>query len=1015
MSRCQSFSATPFGPPISIWRCRVFLILNLIAFLAIAAALTSETFGNETSAQFIRAFNLNGPALVVDGNQWDAGSESDLQSDGNAFENQDVPLLPETDAARAQMIRSSRWGGAFDVAIEKLPVGSFQVCVYVWEDNSPENFSLQLNDITVVDQFSTFGAGHWKRLGPWKTESVDGKVKLTAKGGDANLSGIEIWSGSGTVPDTTKPQFETNPSPDHLSFFENKIRPLLIEKCYECHSSESREPGGSLLLDSRSGIVHGGTEPLLVPGNPDGSLLMKAVSYSDPDLKMPPDAKLSNEQITDLATWIRMRAPDPRTEDTLSALKAKTEIDWDKARDFWSLKPIHFPDLKEINQGLSAPTWPTSPIDTFVLRQLDQIGLTPSSPADKRVWIRRATFDLIGLPPTPAEVDQFLLDESSEAFAKVIDRLLQSSQYGERWGRYWLDVVRYSDTAGDNSDFPVPQMYLYRNWVIDAFNRDLPYDQFVKQQLAGDLLESSSAEERRQQVIATGYIANARRFGSRVDDYPQHLTIEDTLDNLGRTFLGTTINCARCHNHKFDPVTAEDYYALYGIFHSTRYPWPGIELEQKQRDFVSLADPNEVAKVESSRKVQQQTLDEQAKQLKKDRDTAKTVNEQIGTDANSDDKDKAQAEFKLAEEQFKKAEEAAQAFSKQPLPFETLYAVAESKRIENVPLQLKGDPLKPAQLVSRRFLTVLNPMVPSSSKLAAEEKTSGRRELANWIVDRTNPLAARVIANRVWLYHFGRGIVPTANDFGRQGKPPSHPELLDWLAQNLMDSGWSLKSLHRTIMLSQTYRMNSHLSAQALELDPTNEMLSAFPKRRLDAEAMRDTFLMLAGNLDTTQAGPHPFPDSSTWKFTQHNPFKANYDTQRRSVYLMTQRIQRHPYLAIFDGADPSVSTPMRLTSTTPLQALYLMNDEFIHKQATGFASRIIAADDQDAKRIDHAWLLMMGRHPDPDEADRVQKYLHSIQSELKATGTNDQDLELASWQSLSRAMMRMNETVYID
>lgn len=966
------------------------LNLRLLSVVALTVLIAAPVLARQEPASFHRAINLNGPALTIDGHPWESGTADDLETTSKSFENQNVPLKPSTDPSRAEMIRSSRWGQSVELTVTNLPEGRYQVFVYVWEDNASERFSVQLNGKTVLAQFESGTAGKWKRLGPWRTMVKDGSITLGTRGGAANISGIEIWSGFGVVPDPFTSQFVTTPNDEQLAFFESKIRPLLIEHCYECHSSEADEPGGNLLLDSRAGVLRGGlTEPLLVPGDPDNSLLMKVVSHTNPDFKMPPETKLANEQIADLATWIRMKAPDPRVEDTVAALKAKSEIDWDKARDFWSLKPLSNPPLPNV----AATAWPTNPIDYFVLDKLERVGLSPALEASKRTLIRRATFDLIGLPPTPEEVNTFLNDDSANSFATVVDRLLDSPQYGERWGRTWLDVVRYSDTAGDNSDFPVPQMHLYRNWVIDAFNRDLPYDQFVREQLAGDLLGGQTPTEKRERIIATGYIANARRFGSRVDDYPQHLTIEDTLDNLGRTFLATTINCARCHNHKFDPVTAEDYYALYGIFHSTRYPWPGIELEQRQRDFVEMVSPEEVQSIKQSRKLRQQELDAEVKRLAKKRDSA-------------DGKSREELN-----KQHKEAEKAAKSYSKEPLPYETLYAVAESSTIEDVALHIKGDPFKAGPVVARRFLSVLN-----GAELSSEDSSSsGRLQLANWIVDSNNPLTARVIVNRIWLNHFKQGIVPTPNDFGRQGKAPSHPELLDWLAQSFMSYDWSIKSLHRKIMLSSTYRMSSQLSTLAREKDPANELLSAFPRRRLDAEALRDTMLSLGGNLDPTRAGPHPFPPQSQWQFTQHNPFKANYETNRRSIYLMTQRIQRHPYLAIFDGADPSVSTPMRLASTTPLQALYLLNDKFVHEQAIGFASRLLIATSDDSSRIETAWLLLFSRPPNEDEASQSRAFLESTRDALRSIEPPTENVEQQCWQSFARALFRLNEVAFVD
>jgi len=959
-----------------------FFLLSSLLGLAVAK-------GQEAPATFYRGINLHGPALTIDGQSWEGGETDNFRCNGKAFENPHVPLKPPTDQSRTRMIRSSRWGREIDVDLLDVPAGEYQVFLYVWEDNDSAQFSVAVNGQVVLPKYRSGSAGQWKRLGPWRTLPTDGLIRLSARGGDANLSGIEVWSGAGEVPRAPRPEFAGSPTDEQLAFFESKIRPLLITHCYECHSAEAEELGGNLLLDSRAGLIKGGdTEPPIVPGDPDSSLLIRAVRQSDGDLKMPPEAKLSDAEVADLEQWVRMKAPDPRTEDTVGIVQAKSAIDWDQARDFWSLRPRAAPKVPEVR----AQDWPANAIDRFVLTRLESEGLVPASDAARTTLIRRATFDLIGLPPTPEEIDAFVADNSPEAFRKVVDQLLESPQYGERWGRYWLDVVRYSDTAGDNSDFPIPQMYRYRNWVIDAFNADLPYDQFVREQLAGDLLGGATTEEAHRRIIATGYLANARRFGSRVDDYPQHLTIEDTLDNLGRTFLAATINCARCHNHKFDPFTTEDYYALYGIFHSTRYPWPGIELEQKQRDLVPLVPPEEVQRALAEREARQQMLDAEVKRLEQERQ-----------DATGDSRE-------TLDKQLAAAKQEADQHAKTALPFEQAYAMAEAARIEDAAVQQKGDPNKLGQVVRRRFLSVLH-----GQPLPDEDQTSGRLQLANWIVDPGNPLTARVIANRIWLYHFGKGIVPTPNDFGRQGKPPTHPELLDWLATELVDSGWSIKSLHRTIMLSRTYRLSSHRHEAAIEKDPNNDLLSGYPRRRLDAEAIRDTLLLLGGNLDPTPGGPHPFPPQTEWKFTQHNPFKAVYDTNRRSVYLMTQRIQRHPYLAIFDGADPAASTPLRLTSTTPLQALYLLNDEFVHAQAQGLAQRLLADRSEDADRVELAYRRVLGRLPEADEAAMTLQFVAEARLRLRDSGVPEEQLALQSWQALMRTMFRLNEFVYLD
>jgi hypothetical protein len=938
-------------------------------------------------ATFFRGINLGGPSLEIDGRQWLAGNIPAVKvTGGGAFENQSVNLSPHTDQSRARMIRSSRWGSNLNVEVGGLASGWYQVCIYVWEDNHPTTFRLTLSGQTVVDRFNSGKGGTWHRLGPFPVEVKNGKLLIEARDGDANLSGIELWSGQGPLPLTIPSGLVTEPTAEQLAFFESKIRPLLVDRCYECHSAESDELGGNLLLDSRKGLLVGGdTERPVIPGEPEHSLLIRAVTYKDPQLQMPPDDRLADDEIEALRAWVSMGMPDPRDEDTIAVHKERTAIDWEAARDFWSLRPIN-PSQKPPAVKLSP--WPRSDIDRYLLASMEARGLSPTTDADKVTLIRRATYDLIGLPPTPAEIDDFLNDSSDSAFAKVIDRLLDSRHYGERWGRHWLDVVRYSDTAGDNSDFPIPQMVRYRDWVIDAFNRDLPYDEFVRQQLAGDLLPSRSDEERFQKVIATGYIANSRRFGSRVDDYPQHLTIEDTLDNLGRTFLASTINCARCHDHKFDPITAEDYYALYGIFHSTQYPWPGIELDQRQRDLVPLTNEATVRKLRDQKEAETKRLEEAVKQLDRRRKEF--------ADGSSERKD--------ADKAWEKAKAEAEAYRKSPQPFEVAYAVQEGKRIEDAALQVKGNPAKLGPRVPRRFLTVLG-----GQTLSDQESSSGRLQLAQWIVDPGNPLTMRVIVNRIWLNHFGKGLVPTPNDFGRQGKPPTHPELLDWLAIEFKRSGYSIKSLHRTIMLSRVYQLSSKLSPEVTDIDPTNDLLTAFPQRRLDAEAIRDTILMLGGALDLSPAGAHPFPEQSSWKFTQHNPFKAVYETNHRSVYLMTQRIQRHPFLAIFDGPDASASTAQRPTSTTPLQALYFLNDPGVHAQADRFAQRIMASSTSDAERTTFAFRTAVGRDADDREAAAVLKFLQRAKQQTAP------ESDLAAWQAMVRVIFRLNEFIYVD
>ena len=954
---------------------------RVVVGLLVALKLALSAGAAEPAPSFYRGLNLNGPPVTIDGNPWEGTDAKNFECRDRAFENQGVTLVPATDADRAKMIRSSRWGGN-RIELTNVPAGTYTLFLYVWEDNNAETYSISVNGRQVAANYNSGSTGHWEKLGPWYTTPAAGKIVITSQGGAANFSGIEVWRG----------EYDGISSPiseEDLAFFEKRIRPLLANKCYECHSAQSGELQGDLLVDSRATLRRGGTNgPAVVPGNLDKSLLIKAVRYADPDMQMPPDGKLSDMEIADLEHWVKIGAPDPRAVATKHFGK---QIDVAAAREFWSLRPVTVPAIPVVKNA----AWPRTEIDRFILARLEQQGLAPAADADKRTLIRRATYDLIGLPPSPEEVAAFLADNSREAFAQVVNRLLDSPRYGERWGRHWLDVVRYADTAGDNSDYPIPQMHLYRDWVIDAFNKDLSYDEFVRDQLAGDLRGGDTDEQRMQRIVATGYLANSRRFGSRVDDYPWHLTIEDTIDNLGRAFLGLSLSCARCHDHKFDPITTRDYYGLYGVFSSTRYPWPGIELDKRQKDFVALVPPGRMVELESA----------QAARLKEQTRLDNEVNKLRDTLKKAAAADKAEGEKSL-----KDAERRAKEHRSQPALFETAYAVADAKTPADAPVQTKGDPARPGDVVRRHF-----PAVLAGGELPEASTESGRRELAEWIVSPDNPLPARVMANRIWMYHFGRGLVPTPNDFGKQGKPPTHPELLDFLATQFRSHGWSIKSLHRMIMLSRAYQQSSHRAVETIERDPANDWLAGFPRRRLDAESIRDTLLALGGNIDLSPAGPHPFPAQETWDFTQHKPFKAIYETRRRSVYLMTQRIQRHPFQSVFDGPDPSTSTAMRSTSTTPLQALYLLNDPFVHDQARLVAGRILGHASDLSARIEFACELLFARPATSDDSAAAKEFLANAGQLLQKAGTANSDLESEAWRAYVRTLFRLNEFVYVD
>ena len=746
-----------------------------------------------------------------------------------------------------------------------------------------------------------------------------------------------------------------------------------------------------LLLDSKAGMLRGGKSgaPAIVPGKPEESLLIAAVRGVNKDLRMPPGKTLEQHDIDALVEWVKMGAPDPRTE-AVAAAPTAPAYDFEKAKQHWSFRPVRDPAPPPV----TPPEWNRTAIDAFVKAKLDEKKLTPQPRASKLTLIRRATFDLTGLPPTTEDLDAFLKETSPQAFEKVVDRLLASQQYGEKWGRHWLDVVRYADTAGDNADFPVPSLYRYRNWVIAAFNRDMPYDQFLRDQLAGDIeasrdhLADTNKEEWQQKNIATGYLANSRRFGSRVAEF--HLTIDDTIDNLGKGILGISIGCARCHDHKFDPIPTADYYAIYGIFKSTAYPHPGTEIYPHTYGFEPL-NPTDAEKLKDF----EQKLS--------------------GLDNRIEDMKAGRVKFPSDAEK-RKAEQENQAnvraLSGQYPYLAKIYGVSEGKSV-NARIMVRGEPQTLGPEVPRGFLTVLG-----GEKLPSGETGSGRLELAEWIASKENPLTARVIVNRVWQWHFGQGIVATPDDFGARGEPPTHPELLDYLASRFVEDGWSIKKLHRRIMLTRAYQMGSGYDAQNALKDSRNAYLWRFGRRRLDAEEFRDALLALGGNLDTTPAGEQPFPPEMSWRYTQHTPFlgaESAYATHKRSVYLMQQRIRRQPFLELFDGADPNAETGVRPLTTTALQALYVMNDPFFHEQADALALRVGMSFGSDAERLGYAYKLLFGRGATADELRDDRQYLAAARQALAGTDVPEPQKNRDAWASLMRVLLSTNEFLTLD
>jgi hypothetical protein len=678
------------------------------------------------------------------------------------------------------------------------------------------------------------------------------------------------------------------------------------------------------------------------------------------------------------------------------------------AESHWAFQPLRleaFPDGGNA-PGEGSPAAAASSIDRYFAGVQEALGVAPLPAADPATWLRRATYDLTGLPPTPEEVAGFLVEmaeagEDNEAASlargRVVERLLASPAYGERWGRHWLDVARYADTAGDAGDFPIPEAWRYRNWVIAAVAADLPYDEFIVRQIAGDLLPAETQEERDNNRIATGYLALSKRFGQNPRDFVH--TLDDTVDNLGKAFLGLTVSCARCHDHKFDPIPIEDYYALYGIFESTVYTFPGLEHRKDSADHVPLGGMESATRWEAY--------------LEQIRETEAALDEAKKDKALSADGRKAR-EKELSDEIARlKAE---------PPELELAFAASEGKAADT-PLRRRGEFSDlSGEPVRRGFLQILG-----GQTLPEDCEDSGRLHLARWIADAENPLTSRVMANRIWLHHFGRPLVATPDDFGLRSETPEHLALLDWLAAEFVARGWSLKAMHRAIMASDTYARASRppgapetegsvdlAFAEAEAADGANLSYWRYESRRLSAEELRDSLLAISGGLDREPGGRHPFPARLHFGYSQHRPFAETYESDKRSIYLMQTRLDKQPFLRLFDGADPTAATGLRSLSVSPMQALFHLNDAFAAAQAEALAGRLLEEVEGEAEaRIESTWMRVYGRPPREDEAVIAASFLVEASAAWRAEDSEG-DPERAAWASLARTLFSSNAFAFV-
>jgi mono/diheme cytochrome c family protein len=774
-------------------------------------------------------------------------------------------------------------------------------------------------------------------------------------------------------------------------FFETEIRPLLVEQCQKCHGE--KKPKSGLRLTSRAAMLKGGeTGPAAVPGKPEESLLLQAIRQEG-GLKMPPNGRLTQPQIEKLTRWIQLGLPWPEAhpDKLIAASFSGSEYRIpEEQRRFWSFHPLR----ASLPPAVQNPAWAHSAIDHFILAALEARGLGPAPAAGKRTLLRRATYDLTGLPPTPEEVIAFLADRSPDAFAKVVDRLLDSPHYGERWARHWLDVVRYADShdarivTGPGSIMDMTEAYRYRDWVVDAFNRDLPYDQFIIDQIAGDLLPPpESGGVNIPGIVATGMLAIGNWGGGDADKEKLLTDIaDDQVDVVCRAFLGLTVACARCHDHKFDPIPTEDYYSLAGIFFSTHILQdPGPKTNGPPILRIPLVPKKELERVNA---IQARITDLEKRIKKASRDQLAVALNGLSSPSAAYMAAAWTVQSRTSTLVRLKAELGTLKKSLPPIAYangiqEGGCPKSPQAGIHDVRVHIRGRYDRLGKLVPRRF-----PRILAGDNQPPIAQGSGRMELARWIASLSNPLTARVMVNRIWQHHMGDGIVRTPGNLGKLGERPTHPELLDYLARQFIQSGWSIKALHRAIMLSSTYQQSSSAPPEALNADPENRLFGRMDRRRLEAEEVRDALLAVAGRLDCTMGGRA----------------SQDFNRPRRTLYLMTIRSDRSTFRELFDAADSTAIIDKRSESTVAPQALFLLNHPFALQQAKALAQRVRQDSPGDSRDlIERFYLLLYCRPPTPLEIDIGQTM-------LTRAGSGERALE-----EYCQVLLCANEFLYVD
>jgi hypothetical protein len=782
-------------------------------------------------------------------------------------------------------------------------------------------------------------------------------------------------------------------------FFERNIRPILAEHCWSCHSASAKTSFAGLRLDSKTALAKGSDAgAVIVPGNPDQSRLFQALAYQG-QTKMPPGGKLPDTVLNGFRTWIEQGALWPVEEEKTATPATKQESSRKPSSDHWAWKPV----AKVPPPAVRASAWPKDDVDKFVLAKLESAGLAPVPDAPPEVWLRRVSFDLTGLPPTVEQQAEFLKNPSYE---KAVDRMLASPAFGQRWGRHWLDQTYYADNIEIGRRVPALNAWRYRDYVIDSINRDVPYPRFILEQLAGDQLPWTRPEERRNNLIATGFLAlgpwplvNADKEQLKMD------VVDLQVDMVGRTFLGLTVGCARCHDHKFDPITLRDYYGMAGIFASTKTLSGRLHLSvfSNVNSAVLPELPEELTKRAEAARVYWEKLTA----AREARDALREKRKPLA---------KESAEAKALDKEIAKANQAVKLLEYMPVGPPMAHAVHDVDLTADCKINIRGNAHQLGAATPRSAIAIPG----EDSKLDIADFTSGRKELAQWIGSKDNPLTARVMVNRVWHHLFGSGLFPSIDNLGTRGVAPSHPELLDYLATEFVANGWSLKKLVRRIVLSRTYRLSGDAVKAAIEKDPENRLLWRMSRRRLEAETIRDAMLAVSGALRPARGGPAlplNVPGNVNLAEPEFLNEEAKLDPEQRyhrSVYLPVLRKSQLPELDIlnlFNFPDANQITGARQSTTVPTQALYLMNSPFVQEQAGLLAKLVLSGDLPDSERASLLVRRVYARQPHAGEVERLLGYAKSF-AERNASG-GPAEARLEAWKRLCHSLLMSSEFLY--